>query len=71
MGYNAGNRHNEYSPTTGFFIVSRPGSVDVRVWDAQAELLQPHPDPQQVRPAGRALPSSNADAGSSRPQRRR
>ena len=48
VGYNAGNRHNEYSPTTGFFMIAGPGSVCVRVWDAQAELLLPHSDPEQV-----------------------
>ena len=48
VGYNAGNKHDEYSPTTGFFVMTEPGSVCVHVWDAQAELLLPHDDAEQV-----------------------
>ena len=53
VGYNAGNKHNEYSPTTAFFIVCQSGSVDVRAWDKQAELLRPLNDAEQVRRVSR------------------
>ena len=48
VGYNAGNKYNEYAPTTGFFLHLQPRQVEVRVWNAPAELLEPMKDEQQV-----------------------
>lgn len=57
VGYNAGNKHNEYAPTVGFFLHLEASQVEVRSWHASAEALTALEDEEQVHNLTRKQPA--------------